>query len=840
MGEMLPAEVAAAMRRPENVLGRYILLEQLGKGGMGAVYKAWQLDLKRYVAVKFLLDSDIDAIKRFYREAQSAAKLNHPYIAQVFEIGVEGGRHFLVMEYIQGTTLDKLIRGRKTPLNTLVKYIRDAALGLNHAHRHGIVHRDVKPSNIMVTPQGRVYVMDFGLAKAVKSDTRITQTGMVVGTPSYMAPEQAEGDVKAVDRHADIWSLGATLYEAITSRPPFTGKSAMDTLLRVVKEDPVLPSKLAPGVPKELEAIVLKCLEKRPSDRYPSAKHLADDLGRFLNDQPLSISTTTGLHRFLRKVRRNARLLAAAGAGLVVLLTATFVVAGQLRKTSQKVEETNRKEQAEKILGDAEAEWKDIVDELRNPGATLKGINARIRAVARKTEEAHQAYPDWDRPAQVLAQIFLTVGQLDRAIEWSNRAANARVRTVERLTLSNRIRAVTFELIVKGDFLPPEKIEQYTSLVRSDIKNLRSLMPEQSKFLDAVEAYLAPDYLRASEILSDILKKNPKEFEYYLLQSMVLYLLQRRWEAYLRVRDALDRERNSVLAISHLAVCVSSLYITCAMRDGFQPGKIELAEVQEAITRATHINPDSAELHMNAALFALVIGKNVDAILEELNAALAAAPGNWKAMTQMAQTLAENRRYDEAEKWLAKAEQASAPPFYVNYMRAIYVLMPQNMADEAARLLEASGRHQTLQSIPLSTYVLIPLARIRLFQKNFLEAVDLCNKAIEQNPYGVRALAIKAVAQFLARQFEEALRSAEEAIRRDEKQFCLRSEERGQAHAIAGYALVETARNQSGELRRQSLKQALEHLDKATKLPHPGFDNYIRTAYSNAEKLKEQ
>jgi beta-lactam-binding protein with PASTA domain/predicted Ser/Thr protein kinase len=272
----------------ERVLaGRYSLESVLGQGGMAEVYLGTDQVLGRQIAVKVLgsqFSRDSSFVARFRREAQSAASLNHPNVVSVFDTGSDDGTHFIVMEYVQGKTLSQLIRQGPLLPERAAEIAAAVARALGFAHSQGIVHRDVKPGNVMLTPSADVKVMDFGIARATASES-LTQTATVLGTATYFSPEQAQGE--AVDPRSDVYSLGVVLYEMLTGHPPFAGESAVSIAYKHVREQPVPPSRLNPDVPGELDAIVLKCLAKNPANRYQTAEELLADLDRFLAGMPV-------------------------------------------------------------------------------------------------------------------------------------------------------------------------------------------------------------------------------------------------------------------------------------------------------------------------------------------------------------------------------------------------------------------------------------------------------------------------------------------------------------------------------------------------------------------------
>jgi len=261
-------------------LGDYVIEERIGSGGMGEVFRARQQSLDRVVALKILPRSvaeDATAKERFFREARSAASLVHPNVVQIYTVGEERGIPFFAMEYIEGRDLgNRLKTGERFTLGEVVDIMASVAMALEFAEEHGIVHRDIKPANIMIDKSRTVKVMDFGLAKATTSITQITQAGFIVGTPTYMSPEQAEGG--EVDIRSDIYSLGIVFYLLLTGRPPFSADSPAAVIYQHLHARPVSPSKLNPEIPEAAEEITLCMIAKRPADRYQSASELLDDL----------------------------------------------------------------------------------------------------------------------------------------------------------------------------------------------------------------------------------------------------------------------------------------------------------------------------------------------------------------------------------------------------------------------------------------------------------------------------------------------------------------------------------------------------------------------------------
>jgi serine/threonine protein kinase len=307
--------------------GDYELLEEIARGGMGVVYKARQVSLNRIVALKMILAGQLASpadVQRFRREAESAASLDHPNIVPIFEVGEHQGQHYYSMGYVEGGSLGERIAKGPLPPREAAGFMKTIAIAIQFAHDHGVIHRDLKPANILLDRNDQPRVTDFGLAKRItltgpKPTGGPTVAGDVLGTPSYMAPEQAEGKINLVGPLADVYSLGAILYALLTGRPPFQATTPIDALVQVVELEPDRPSKRNPHVPRDLETICLKCLEKRMDRRYGSAGELADDLDRFLNLEPIRARRDSALRRVWGWGRRRPWVVAATLSLLLLL-----------------------------------------------------------------------------------------------------------------------------------------------------------------------------------------------------------------------------------------------------------------------------------------------------------------------------------------------------------------------------------------------------------------------------------------------------------------------------------------------------------------------------------------
>jgi tetratricopeptide (TPR) repeat protein/tRNA A-37 threonylcarbamoyl transferase component Bud32 len=392
--------------------GDYEILEEIGRGGMGIVYKARHRALHRTVAYKQIRSDYIgrEQRERFLREASAAARLQHPGIVQVFEVGESAEGPFLAMEWIAGGSLDAALSEGTFDTRAAAELVKSLADTMQFAHTQGVIHRDLKPANVLLTESRQAKVTDFGLAKLAESalppdgqcaDPQLTQSGAIVGTPAYMAPEQVDRRIAAVGFATDLYALGAILYELLTVRPPFGGDSPLETFQLVCDSEPIPPRRIRPRIDRDLETICLKCLQKQPGGRYPSAAHLRDDLARYLDGQPITARPLGAPARTWRWCRRRPLVAGLATALLLSLLGGLFAVAWQWRQAEF---------QRSVALANAH------VAELRREeaeGQRNQAIRQRSRALAEKAraEQNYQAAKDVvDRFTRLGEELSRTAG----------------------------------------------------------------------------------------------------------------------------------------------------------------------------------------------------------------------------------------------------------------------------------------------------------------------------------------------------------------------------------------------------------------------------------------------
>lgn len=357
--------------------GNYELIEELARGAMGVVYKAQQMKPRRLVAIKMILSGQLaseEEIRRFHVEAEAAGNLKHPNIVTIFESGEIDGQHYFSMDYIEGQSLADLVREKPLDMNRAARYLKTIAEAIHYAHSQNLLHRDLKPSNVLIDLADQPHVTDFGIAKRVEEDSEKTDPGSVLGTPSYMPPEQAQGDHKRIGPCSDVYSLGAILYQLLTGRPPFLAKTVLDTLMQVVHNDPPPPRLLNPDVDRDLETICLKCLEKDPAQRYASAQELADELGRFLRNEPIVARPISTTARVLKWCRRNP------ATAFFLVTTMMLIAATAVGASIGYVREMGLRKEAE-------------LSERRAKAAERDAMNSRDAALAaqREAEDARKA-----------------------------------------------------------------------------------------------------------------------------------------------------------------------------------------------------------------------------------------------------------------------------------------------------------------------------------------------------------------------------------------------------------------------------------------------------------------
>ena len=392
----------------------------VGSGGMGEVFKAWDPELERFIALKYLRHDDPVLVERLLREARAQARVDHPSVCKVYEVGDDDGRPFIAMEYVDGRPLDAA--ARELSLEHKVLLVRRVADAVQAAHGVGLVHRDLKPANILVADRDGLphpWVLDFGIVR-IEEAAGLTMTGQVVGTPGYLSPEQARGDTAAIDRRTDVFSLGVILYELLGGARPFAGDSNVETMMHLIEDEPEPLRRRAPGLPRDLETVVMTCLEKDPDRRYPSARALADDLGRFLDGEPVEARPLGLRERMLRKARKNPLTTAAmAVAALALVALAAVAVGGWVKYTSDLKRERDLAEAREaeaQEIADFMVGVFEVSDPDRSPGEEVSARELLDRGAERIRSELVDRPATQARLLGIMGEVTARLGLYDRAL----------------------------------------------------------------------------------------------------------------------------------------------------------------------------------------------------------------------------------------------------------------------------------------------------------------------------------------------------------------------------------------------------------------------------------------
>ena len=408
----IPREGTEAAASGDGVaFDKYVIQSELGRGGMGIVYKAWHPTLRRTYALKVLLageDASSEAITRFQNEAAAVARMGkHPHIVSIHETGQVGNRCFFTLDFVDGPSLEALVQERSgnLPVRQAAEIMSKVARAVHHAHLNGVIHRDLKPQNILINSQGEPNVTDFGLAKDVGGESGITRTGVAMGSPPYMSPEQASGRQKEVGERSDVYSLGATLYYALTGRAAFSGPSMLGIITKVMTQDPVSPRKHRLTIPAEVEAICLRAMEKAPERRYPTAQAFAEDLTRWLKGKVVEARPPTRIEMIRRWMRRHTVSVGVVAVALLVCLGAIAWTVRENRVSSQQLEEVRE-------LNQRRQKAVDLVAQARRLGVTASDEEGRLEIL----DEALKLVPTSLEALSERALAYQRTGQIDEAV----------------------------------------------------------------------------------------------------------------------------------------------------------------------------------------------------------------------------------------------------------------------------------------------------------------------------------------------------------------------------------------------------------------------------------------
>lgn len=588
----------------------YELLAPISHGGMGVVYKARQLTLNRVVALKMIASGHLSsptAVERFHTETEAAAQLEHPNIVPIYEVGEHEGVHYFSMKLVEGPNLaqwnaERGVRNAEW-LTQAARLLATIARAVQYAHQRGVLHRDLKPANVLLDQNGQPHVSDFGLAKLMTSDATLTQSLAVVGTPAYMAPEQAAGQSKHLTTAADVYGLGAILYELLTGRPPFRGDSEIAILRQVVEKEPAPPQTLNASVDRDLQTICLKCLEKEPQRRYGSAEAVAQDLEHWLAGEPIAARPAHTTEKVWRWCRRKPAL---AGLGAAMLLIAIVGFAGvtwqwrqaQANARAKELEAAKSREVAQFLKGMLEGV---------GPSVALGRDTKMLREILDKTAE--EIGKRLAGQPEVEAELRTTLGQVYDALgdyqksEEMHRAALAlqqKIRGPEHLEVAHALNGVAMALRGQG------KLETAEKLQRQSLAMLRKLgQTEHVEIADSLNdlANVILDggkKLKEAEALErealDILRRQPNKDETHVALALnnlaaMLYKLGRPAEAVAAQREALELQRK-VLPPKHPDIAQSLNNLSIMLRDDGKLSEAERAALEALEMRSELLGPN--------------------------------------------------------------------------------------------------------------------------------------------------------------------------------------------------------------------------------------------------------
>jgi eukaryotic-like serine/threonine-protein kinase len=693
---------AAALRLPG-----YRILRELGRGGMGVVYEAHQIRLKRAVALKMILAGAYASPKelaRFRVEAEAVARLQHPHIVQIYEVGECNGFPYFSLELIEGESLEKKIAGRPQPPRESAQLVETLAHAVHHAHQHNVIHRDLKPANVLLAQvqslkskvQGQTEgpwtldlglwtpkITDFGLAKLLDMDNSATPTQALIGTPNYMAPEQAGGKSREIGPPADVYALGGILYELLTGRPPFHGDSAMDTIWRVRNQTPTPPSRLGSGVPRDLETICLKCLDKEPGRRYASASDLADDLRRFLEGRPIQARPAKPWQRLWKWARRRpaAATLIAASASVLIFAIALFPMYRQmahqaaLRSIEEKLHEFEQKSNdalfcamISPIQGTLFSD-----EDLTTNAATTEQSARHALGLASSLLDTDTSAPR-NQVTEIQAtemrsmRYALLLLLADAVAQQSHSDGNDSSSYREALRILDSARELGFATIAyhlrRSRYLV--KLNQQEAADKEDAQ-AKALRPQNALdyFLIGDERYRRGELTAAMAAFNEVLARQPSHFwaQFYL---GVCQLREEHWDT----------------AKAHLNACLvqQPRFVWVYVLRAFANEKLKALEPAEAdVRKALNLDPnDDARYTLLVQRGNLFFGRHhLESAAADYRSAMALKPRQYTAPLNLARVYLARARFNEAAEQMKRAMALNPAPlalfgFQIERSRAFY------------------------------------------------------------------------------------------------------------------------------------------------------------------------
>lgn len=701
---------------------RYQSLEKLGEGGQAEVYRAWDGELKRRVALKVLHESPLvseDVRRRFEREARLMAGLSHPNVVAVYDVVTSGERLCLVMELIEGPPLDRVLAERKLGMRELVGILHQACLGVAAAHEKGIVHRDLKPGNILLTPEGKAKVGDFGLAHVADGATKLTATGAPLGTPVYMAPEQVEGTSGGISPRTDVYALGAILYEMATGSPPHAGRTVAELYAKILGAEPATPRSRNAKVPRDLETVIVKALEKEPSRRYADARELAEDLGRWLEGEAIHARPATWGYRARKFVRRRKAVVGVAVAGVALAVgLATYLVPkwrGELRSRVEKQQQLDL-ERARRLL-DFEARerarphlaagnrW---LEEMRlqriRPDLPPEALNRLRDRAVECFRRAEAECADDPEPHLGIAKAFLYCEDKKRAREEVEKAIRVSptfaTAYIERaLSALGEYEETVDRAKQQGSEPPREERGRILTDLEAAARHAKS--PEEHARAAAYLAFLCRDFEKAQARFKEYGKLVPGDADevYWMAHALFhlggfeeaeailgenLRMVPRHAESYLLRGWARMKRRNLGGAVTD---CSQAIELRSGYRDAFVTrSALMILDSRYALAvkdcdEAIRIDPEDARAYCNRANARCSL-EDYDAALADYDRALRIAPNYEDAYFNRGTEYRRRRNWADAIADLTKAIELDSK-FVRAYIERGFVFVSQREWDSA-------------------------------------------------------------------------------------------------------------------------------------------------------------
>jgi len=641
--------------------GDYELLEEIGRGGQGVVFRAWQKSLNRIVAVKIIGIGQLTTsvhLKRLRREAEAAAKLNHPGIVPIYEVGERDGTYYFSMRFVEGDCLDEVIERRSISVRQAAELIAKVARTVHYAHEHGILHRDIKPGNILLDADGEPHLTDFGLARLVEHGSTVTGSLEIMGTPSYMAPEQAVGNNAGVSRVTDVYGLGAVLYELLTDHPPFFGATTYETIHLLLDSEPRQPRALNPKVDRDLSAVCLKCLEKNPKHRYPSGLELAEDLERWLWHEPIR-AKRSGLFTHLRKwVQRNP--LTAALITLSILLAIGLGRLAWERESDRRIPAGIAVLPFENLSDDKNDAF--FADGVQDDILTKLAKIADLKVISRTSVMGYRGKRD-------VREIGRALG-VSHVLEGTARRSGGRVRVNAQLVDTRTdvgVWADEYETDLKQAFAIPSEIAQKVAeQLHAKVSAAEKASIQQPPTSDLAAYDL---YVRANNLL---LTSFSSAAQANLLQAADL------------LNQAVARDSSFFHAYCQLAHTHGLLYLL-----GVDHTPERLMLMEQAVQTAVRLRPDTGEANLARAENLYFGYLDYDGALAQLELARRSLPNNLQVFAVQGYIQRRQGRWEESTRNLERAIDLDPRNFYLLQQIAISYGLLRRYPDEISVLQRA-------------------------------------------------------------------------------------------------------------------------------------------------------